>query len=216
MYAHCPHRGKHVSLHKEFLWIYFRRACPYQIGCFLENFQISLDTLFLFSFYIKDFYEKICKENLWIEDDDQRQRNRSEIIKMNKYSTNQGEDRDEKEKDENILNQPRRRWESSSFVSFLGCSDARSRRLERLCFLKINIYKLKIIINQSGQDDQRDYVSCNVVISVMNRTLQVFNEWKQIIWVFSIPGILFPNASIVFKSPWWLTVFSFEIQDNML
>ena len=118
-------------------------------------------------------------------------------------------------KDEDIFNQPRRRWESSSFVSFLGCSDARSRRLERLCFLKINIY-LKIIINQSGQDDQRNYVSCNVVISVMNRTLQVFNEWKQIIWVFSIPGILFPNASIVFKSPWWLTVFSFEIQDNML
>ena len=119
-------------------------------------------------------------------------------------------------KDEDIFNQPRRRWESSSFVSFLGCSDARSRRLERLCFLKIYIYKLKVIINQSGQDDQRDYVSCNVVISVMNRTLQVFNEWKQIIWVFSIPGILFPNASIVFKSPWWLTVFSFEIQDNML
>ena len=39
------------------------------------------------------FHEKICNENLWIEDDDQRQRrNRSEMKKLNKYSTNQGED----------------------------------------------------------------------------------------------------------------------------
>ena len=39
---------------------------------------------------------------------------------------------------------PGRRWESSSFVSFLGCSGATSGQSERLYFLKYLKYKVRI------------------------------------------------------------------------